>query len=71
MVEGHPFWNAAHQSWWLKPDVEEITEAYEHAYREARSPELRARAREFALGYDVNRVLTNHWIPVLKELEDM
>jgi glycosyltransferase involved in cell wall biosynthesis len=69
-VEGEPFWNAAHQSWWCKPHVDEIANAYEEAYQEARSPEMRAKAREFALGYDANSVLTQYWIPALKDIEE-
>jgi glycosyltransferase involved in cell wall biosynthesis len=67
-VDGEPFWNAAHQSWWCKPNVGEIQAAYEKAYTEAAS--LREAAREFALKYSVGRVLAEHWAPVLKEIEE-
>lgn len=70
MVEGEPFWNAAHQAWWCKPHVDEIAAAYEKAYTEARSPGIREEAREFALRYSVGRVLAECWVPVLKEIED-
>jgi glycosyltransferase involved in cell wall biosynthesis len=68
LVEGEPFWNAAHQSWWSKPNVREIEAAYEKAYTEASS--LRQQAREFALQYSVGRVLADHWSPALKEIEE-
>jgi glycosyltransferase involved in cell wall biosynthesis len=67
-VEGEPFWNAAHQSWWCKPHVTEIVEAYEKAYSEAAS--LRETAREFGLKYSVGKVLADYWSPALKEIEE-
>lgn len=69
-VEGEDFWNGAHQAWWRTPDVDEITEAYEKAYAAKDDEELRKQGREFALQYDAGRVLTEYWIPVLKEIAD-
>ena len=79
-VGGEPFWNGqvagitGHNAWWKTPYADEITAAYEQAYAEKVSGEAevrRKRAREFALTYDADRVLAEHWTPVLKELEEM
>jgi glycosyltransferase involved in cell wall biosynthesis len=67
-VQGEPFWNAAHQSWWCKPHVSEIEAAYENAYSEAAS--LRDAAREFALNYSVGKVMAEYWVPALREIEE-
>lgn len=67
-VQGEPFWNAAHQSWWCKPHYQEIDAAYEKAYSEAAS--LRDAAREFALQYSVGRVIAEYWVPALREIEE-
>lgn len=69
-VDGEPFWNAAHQASWKTPDIGEIIAAYEQAFLHAGDADLKARAREFALQYDAGRVLTDYWIPALKEIED-
>jgi glycosyltransferase involved in cell wall biosynthesis len=80
MVQGEPFWNGqlagitGHQAWWKTPYAHEITAAYESAYMEkvsGEAAERRARAREFAVQYDADRVLSEFWAPVLKELEEM
>ena len=80
LVGGEPFWNGqlagitGHNAWWKTPYADEITAAYEAAYAEKVSGEAearRAKARQFALTYDADRVLAEHWTPVLKELEEM
>ena len=67
-VQGEPFWNAAHQSWWCKPHVSEIEAAYEKAYSEAAS--LREAAREFALQYSVGKTVAEYWVPAMREIEE-
>jgi glycosyltransferase involved in cell wall biosynthesis len=64
-VGGEPVWNPVHQAWWTKPSVREIDKAYEKAYRLAASK--RQQAREFAEPYDVDRVVKEHWVPVLEK----
>jgi glycosyltransferase involved in cell wall biosynthesis len=69
-VKGEPFWNPAHQARWLKPSVPGIFRAYEQAYqRGAAYKKKQAQARESALQYDAQRVLAEHWKPVMQELE--
>ena len=79
-VGGEPFWNGqlagitGHNAWWKTPYADEITAAYEAAYAEKLSGEAdkrRGRAREFAVQYDADQVLTEYWVPAFKELEEM
>ena len=62
-VKGEPFWNSAHAAWWTRPSPEAITEAYEEAWSQAAG--RREASREFAVQYDADRVLTEHWKPAL------
>jgi FkbM family methyltransferase len=68
-VETQPYWHPFAESWWHAPIVKGIVRAWEKAYKHAREPRMRAKAREFALGYDVDTVLTQHWKPALEMLE--
>jgi glycosyltransferase involved in cell wall biosynthesis len=57
-------------SWQARPHIEELVESLEACYAldaESRR-ELAAAAREHALDYDADRVLAEHWLPVLGEL---
>ena len=68
-VDTQPYWHPYAESWWHAPIVKDIVRAWENAYEHARKPHMRAKAREFALGYDVDAVLTQHWKPALEMLE--
>lgn len=71
-VKGEPFWNSVHQAWWSKPYIGRIDAAYEKAYQERGTRRLKSvKARKFALQYDADKILQDHWSPILKELEDM
>ena len=65
-VAGDPYWNRGHQAWWVRPSASAICAAYESAYEQALT--MRADARTFALQYDADRVLKEHWVPVLADL---
>jgi glycosyltransferase involved in cell wall biosynthesis len=67
-VSGTPYWTNF-GSWQQRPDVDEITDALGVAYE--RAGDLRGKAREFAVQYDADRVLTDHWEPALKVLGDL
>jgi FkbM family methyltransferase len=69
LAETQPYWQLDDLSWWHAPRIKSITAAYEKAYRHARSPAMRQKAREFALGYDADTVLTQFWKPALEMLE--
>ena len=49
------------------PSVERLVWALGEAH--TRAHRLAGPAREFALGYDIRRVMEEHWLPVLAELE--
>jgi glycosyltransferase involved in cell wall biosynthesis len=67
-VAGEPFWNPVHEAWWTKPSVDGIVRAYEKALLHAGSK--RAAAREFAMQYDADAVLLEHWKPALDVLKE-
>jgi glycosyltransferase involved in cell wall biosynthesis len=68
-VRGDSWYDASQGSWFSAPRVGEIVQAMETAYIHARDPELKAIAREFALGYDADLVTHRYWVPVLAEIE--
>ena len=59
------------RAWQAWPNVDEIVESLEACYAlaDADRRELAARAREHALAYDADRVLEEHWLPALAEIE--
>ena len=67
LVEGDPWYDTTQGAWFKHPSVDSIIDALEHAYQDAAG--LRGRAREFALGYDVRRVMADHWTPTLEALD--
>jgi glycosyltransferase involved in cell wall biosynthesis len=69
LAEGEKFWNNGHSSWWTKPFIHEILRCYEEAYEQARDPAVRQKARDFAVQYDVDKVVPEYWAPALKALE--
>ena len=66
LVDGERVWTEQ-RSFWKVPAVEAIVEALEKAHASAGS--LSGPAREFALAYDHRQVYTEHWGPVLAELD--
>lgn len=80
-VSGQRYWNAGHSAWWVTPNVEQIRLAYEKAYALWKSgsavtsegdrislEDLKRKAREHALQYDIDRVVKEFWVPALEEL---
>jgi glycosyltransferase involved in cell wall biosynthesis len=59
------------RAWQAWPDVEELVASLDACYAlaEAERRELAARARDHALRYDADRVLEEHWLPALGEIE--
>jgi hypothetical protein len=51
--------------------VDDITEALMDACarRNYQRDEISAKAREFALGYDVHRVFEEYWLPAMRVVE--
>lgn len=68
-VPGERFWNATHRACWVKPDIASIVKIYEKAYARDRVYEAkRAKARQFALGFEAEHVLHEYWKPALEQL---
>lgn len=64
LVDGHPLWDEGQKSWWKVPDVRSIVGALEQAFDSPRGPS--DVSREFALGFDVDTVWDEKWMPFLK-----
>lgn len=69
LTEGQPWWDAHHDADFKVPYIGSIIEQLEAAYAARGDEMLRARCRKRALEYDVNKVYTEQWRPVLAELE--
>ena len=71
-VGGEDFWNPTHKACWVKPSIRELAKVYETAYQRGKEyTAKKAKAREFALQYDVERVEKEYWIPALEWLEPL
>lgn len=69
LVQGEPSYDLAQRSTVFQPSIESIHDALCQAY-EARTTEPSAKAREFALGYDADRVWVEHFKPTLDILRE-
>jgi glycosyltransferase involved in cell wall biosynthesis len=72
-VSGTSFWANGHGAVWVRPDVDDIGQAYEAAWQareDGQMPALKKAARDFALNYDIDLVFTQYMKPVLAELEE-
>ena len=70
LVSGTPDWSPGHGAEWVRPDITDIDAAYEAAWLARENGQMpNGPAREFALQYDADLVLAQHWKPVLSELE--
>jgi FkbM family methyltransferase len=58
-------WHDSQGAWTSVPHIGDIADAYELAYDQARSEELRAQAWAFAQAYDADTITKAHWEPVL------
>jgi hypothetical protein len=67
LVGGDQWFDAMQDSFFICPAVSGIRAGLEEAYKHAH--ELREDARRFALGYDADLVMAEHWLPILAELE--
>lgn len=68
LVAGEPQMDYGHHAYFLHPFVSSIVAALEQAYEARGDQEIRARAREFALGYDADVVMRDYWAPALETL---
>lgn len=70
-VTGTPDWEDGHCAFWIRPDADDIEQAYEAAWQareDGQMPGLRKSARDFALLYDADRVFEQYMVPVLAEI---
>ena len=71
LVSGTAYWTVGHQSWWIRPDAEDIYHAYVAAWKAREKGTLpRQQARDFALQFDADHVFATFWEPVLHKLEE-
>lgn len=68
LVEGDPYYDAPHGSFYKSPSVAEILDAMEEAYQGAQG-NLSEKAVDFASQYGADLVTEQYWVPVLAELE--
>lgn len=66
LIDGQPLWDAPHGSFFYVPNVGQITEALEQAYKG--SQEKSKKAIDFASGYQADLVYEKDWKPVLEAI---
>lgn len=66
-VGGQPFWNGVHKGWWISPNVTQIVDAYEEAYENRKSVDVK-KLRRFAQTYAYPRVSKKYMQPAVNEL---
>lgn len=72
LVDGQPTWHPGHKARWVVPSIAAIDRVYEKAYQRGAAWSTKAAAaREHALAYDAETVLTQSWKPALERLEAM
>lgn len=69
LVDGSPWWNPVHRAWWVRPDVEQIEEAYSQMSAVQFPAEGRAALVEWAAEFDADRVVAEYWLPLLEQVE--
>lgn len=69
LVDGDSWYDPGQGAFYKYPFIAEVYDAMELAYQARGDEELRAKAREFALAYDVDKVLEEHWKPTLEALD--
>jgi len=73
-VPGKKHWVNGHHSWWRRPEVEDIADAYEKAYQARESGEITAMgkvARERALDFDADTVTQQFWESALRDIQEV
>lgn len=66
LADGELWWNDIHQADWLHVSPQSVADCLEEAYEDARN--RREAARDNALHWDINKIVRDHWEPVLAEL---
>jgi len=66
LVSGELEYNEVHRADWVRASAADVARCLEEAYEEAAS--RREAVREHALGWDINKIVRDHWEPALAEL---
>ena len=66
LVSGDLEYNEVHRADWLRASAADVARCLEEAFEEARG--RREAVREHAMGWDINRIVREHWEPALAEL---
>jgi glycosyltransferase involved in cell wall biosynthesis len=66
LTEGQLTWDAGQDAWWMTPNVSSLVNALEESYKAERGPSQQA--IDFASQFDVEKVWTESWMPVLGKL---
>jgi glycosyltransferase involved in cell wall biosynthesis len=66
LVDGDRWFDSSQNSFQKVPRVSEILDALEEAYENAEG--MGGKAREFAVGYDVETVYREQWVPMMEQL---
>jgi glycosyltransferase involved in cell wall biosynthesis len=68
LVDGDPFYDPPHGAFYKCPSVAEVLDSFEAAYAARGDEQLKQQAREFSLGYDVDKVFAEQWLPVIEKV---
>ncbi len=70
-IKGQLNWSIGADSWRCLAYVDSVVDALGEAYSQRGNELLRRQARQGALAYDSQRVAKEHWLPALKEIENL
>jgi len=65
LVGGQPQWDSGQDAWWQIPNVPSIVAALEEAYKLGKGRSQVA--IDFASDFDVDKVWTKYWLPILRD----
>lgn len=68
IVNGDRFWDASQRSFFKLAAQSEILAALNSAWEHRADQELKAAARTFALGYDIDKVFEECWRPIMEKI---
>jgi glycosyltransferase involved in cell wall biosynthesis len=66
LTDGQLTWDAGQDAWWMTPSISSLVNALEEAYKTERGPSQVA--IDFASKFDVEKVWTESWLPILSKL---
>ena len=66
LVTGETRWNDKHEAFWGEAHIASVVAALGEAYEDARN--CREASRDHAMAWDINKIVREHWEPVLGEL---